>query len=130
MLAGISPAVACAVDNFGPVELARLPDKDALRRLADTDDPARIAQVARDASPIGLIGSQTAPIMVVQGDRDTLVPAVQSDTLRAALVRAHVPVFYISYPGGHEFEGLNPAETHALLDLEAAFVAAALPITR
>jgi len=121
-----SSAVACAVDNFGPVDLTvPAPFRNALPRLAGTNDRARTEALARDASPLFLVSPATAPIMIAQGDDDVDVPPAQSAALRDALREAHVPQLYLAFPGGHSFKGLPKAQIAAIVHLEAAFIASA-----
>lgn len=126
VLPGVSSAVACAADNFGPVDFT-VPSRflNALPLLAGSPDPGRQAAVGRDASPLPLVSPMTAPIMIAQGDADDDVAPSQSDLLRAALARAHVRTIYLSYPGKHQFKGLSGEETQAIMNLEAAFIRSA-----
>lgn len=110
LLADQSPAVRCVVDEFGPVDLTQLtatPGQqsiltDLFGGATSASDPA----IYRDASPLLLVSSQSAPTLIIQGTQDTLVPPAQSLALQSALERAHVDAQYISYPGGHSYSGL------------------------
>lgn len=127
-LPDVSSVVQCAVDDFGPTDLTGKLTPGltrSLRALADSDDEKRIAAVARDASPLLKVGAATAPMMIVQGDYDAEVPPAQARVFRDALAAAHVPVTFLSYPGGHSFKGLSPEQQQAVLRLEMAFVASA-----
>jgi len=127
-LSAVASTVACAVDNFGPVDLtAASPFRNAVVHLAGNNDQGA---VARNASPLFLVDAATAPIMIVQGDDDIEMPPAQSAALRDALRRAHVPQLFLAFPGGHEFKSLAPAERQEILQLEAAFIESAPPLSR
>ena len=63
-----------------------------------------------------------ADSVIVQGTNDTVVPPSQSRALQHALEANHVPVHYLSYPGGHEFSDITPAQRAELILQEWAFV--------
>ena len=124
-LPAVSPRVACAIDVSGPVDLARWPfsPQFAPRLFGELAGPA-LAEAEQGASPLARVTAATAPVMVIQGAADPLVPAEQARLLAAAL-RAHgVPAWLIEHPGGHGFQGLPPPQVTALLQLELAFLAA------
>lgn len=60
-----------------------------------------------DASPLFDVSPRSAPTLIIQGTRDIIVPASQSQELQQRLQQAHVPVQYISYQGDHAYQGLN-----------------------
>jgi dipeptidyl aminopeptidase/acylaminoacyl peptidase len=76
----------------------------------------------RDASPLFAVTPQSAPTFIVHGTNDTVVPPSQSQALRQALEANHVPVHYLSYPGGHNFSGVTLAQRAAMIVQEWAFV--------
>ncbi len=105
-----SPAVSCVVDEFGPVDLKALnplPDWagtfGVLFGPALKGNPGLLGQ----ASPLTYVSPKSAPMLIIQGTQDTTVPPSQSEELEQALLRAPVPVQYVTYPGGHEFAGLS-----------------------
>src|SRR5579864_1765059 len=64
------------------------------------------AALLRDASPVFDVSAQSAPTLIIQGTRDSVVPQSQAMELYQTLQRDHVPVQYLSYNGGHTFKGL------------------------
>ena len=69
----------------------------------------------RERSPINCLDGFNAPMIVLQGDEDAVVPPNQSRSIVDALNRRGVPVAYVEYAG--EQHGFRKAETirHALL---------------
>lgn len=126
-----SPSVSCVVDDFGPTDLVSLAPTPLGQQIADPlfggktpqSDPA----LYRDASPVFAVTPASAPMLLVQGTRDGVIPASQSAELAQALRAQHVPVQYVTYDGDHEFNGLPAARQHALLDLTIAFLLAHMP---
>jgi len=58
----------------------------------------------RDRSPITHVGRITAPVLLLQGLDDEVVPPSQARAMRDALVANGVPVGYLEFPGeGHGF---------------------------
>ena len=58
--------------------------------------------LARKASPVTWVDAGSAPMLVMHGDRDLLVPLRQSELLEEALRKAGVPCVLKVYPGqGH-----------------------------
>jgi acetyl esterase/lipase len=126
-----SPAVSCVVDDFGPTDLVSLAPTPLGQQIAGPlfggktpqSDPA----LYRDASPVFAVTPASAPMLLLQGTRDGVVPASQSAELAQALRSLHVPVQYVTYDGDHEFNGLPAASQRALLDLTIAFLLAHTP---
>lgn len=78
-------------------------------------DEANRPKVQR-ANPITYVTKNDAPFMIVHGDSDPAVPHHQSELLYAALVKAGVPVRFITVKGGGHGQGfpgdvLNPIAT-------------------
>ncbi len=91
------PPFACAVSWGAPMDLRDAPLAASHRGylLAFLNDcphdaPARYA----DASPVHWIGPHSAPILLLHGDDDALVPPRQPDLLAAA-APAHVEVVHL-----------------------------------
>ena len=122
-LPGVSPAVACAVDEFGPADFTvASPFQNALARFFPGLDEAGRRARAREVSPLFAIGPDTAPVFVTHGFDDKAAPIGQSFALVAALQRAGVRAEFMAFDGGHEFVGQSPAAKAALLELEMDFV--------
>jgi acetyl esterase/lipase len=54
----------------------------------------------REASPINHVTADDAPMLLMHGDQDVVVPLKQSELMEAALTRAGVPVALIKVAGG------------------------------
>ncbi len=118
LLSDQSPQVSCVVDEFGPTDMGKLTNVVAWKQTfpvlfgeTNKNNPAFL----HDASPIYQVSSASAPMLIIQGTVDTIVPPSQSKTLQSKLQAANVPVSYISYPGGHSFEGLTGKQIQALI---------------
>ncbi len=102
---GANPAVKplAILDFFGPTDFNRAKSdleaihsqkgldlfKDAVSKLvgAPIDESA---DKARIASPMNYVSAAAPPVMILQGGKDDLVPAAQSERLHAALDKAGV----------------------------------------
>jgi acetyl esterase/lipase len=122
-----SPAVLCAVDNFGPVDLTNpgvlVPAAELLVGLPLTRGNLS-AFIA--ASPLLQVSKDTAPMFVEQGSSDRLVDPLQSRRLVHALRHYGVAVHFVSYPGGHSWEGLNAADRDVYFTQERLYLLRAL----
>jgi acetyl esterase/lipase len=129
LLANESPHVSCVVDEFGPVNLAMLLTATPWGRgigkalFGAPPAPDNVARY-RDASPFYDVSPQSAPVLIIQGTRDMVVPPGQSRALQRALEQNHVPVQYISYAGGHEFNGLSQQQQAIITARAIAFLSA------
>jgi acetyl esterase/lipase len=94
-----SSAVNCVVDWFGPTDFLHYGDP-AWTQL-DTPESA-VSQLiggtvsshqeqAKLASPVTYVDAKSAPFLIMQGDKDGLVPLQQSELLNTALSKAGVP---------------------------------------
>jgi len=72
------------------------------------------AALLRDASPVFDVSAQSAPTLIIQGTRDSVVPQSQAMELYQTLQRDHVPVQYLSYNGGHTFKGLTQQQIETI----------------
>lgn len=116
--------VACAVDNFGPVDLTEPePAITSVIKLM-LGKPLRPATLAayREASPLFQVGRGTAPIFIEQALGDTVVPAAQSFELFAALTNAKVQARFVTYVGGHEWQNVPEPERKFLAEEERQFL--------
>ena len=118
--AGYSSGVKAAVDYFGPVDVKALnlieieKFKDPSHRwhkIEETHggalvggDPETIVERSDAASPIFHISKKTAPIIILHGDQDPLVPLAISEAFYDRLVQAGLEEqteVYIVRNGGH-----------------------------
>ena len=127
-----STAIACAVAFFPPSDLPRLmaPGEDvswkiklAVRRMVGGDPAtdAAAAELARRASPVQLISSRHAPLLLVHGTDDDLIPVQHSIDYSEALLRQGVDAHLRAVVGfNHGNMLLADAEVrrdmHAFLD--------------
>lgn len=126
-LSAVSSKVACAVDNFGPVDLSADTYWPPDQQLFGNQDRAQIKDQERQASPIFLIGPGTAPIMIAHGKDDKAVNIDQSMQLADKLKGAHVPMRLVVLNGGHEFAGMSMPQIVGVFEQELEFVKAARP---
>lgn len=122
-LAGISPKVSCAVDNFGLFQLT--PDMPGYKllfsRLFPRESEASLSNAAT-LSPVASVRAATSPIFISHGTRDRLAPLSQSLMLFHALNRCRVRSFLSVFEGGHEFWGASPDTKSKILAQELDFV--------
>ena len=117
LLADQSPAVTtCIVDAYGPVDFVGTPTPSQAITLANFlgGTIQQKPDAYRDASPLLLVSASTPPTLIIQGTRDTTVPPSQSLAMQSALQALHIPVQYISYDGGHGFNGLTKDQINAI----------------
>jgi dipeptidyl aminopeptidase/acylaminoacyl peptidase len=75
----------------------------------------------RDISPVSLAARADAPILLIHGSDDTVVPISQSDAMERALKAAGKPVERVTFPGADH--GLLREDTRvAMLKASLAFV--------
>lgn len=65
-------------------------------------DSAELSTITREISPISHVSSDDPPVLIVHGDKDTLVPLQQSEVIVSAFEKAGVPAKLVVKPGaGH-----------------------------
>ena len=100
-----SCAVQCAVDFYGPADLARHRDLAMLGKTRGQD-----LSIYRAASPITYADRRNPPILIVHGTADKTVNVNQSELFAAALEAAGAPHQLVIVPGaGHSFD-LEPKQ--------------------
>lgn len=106
---GISSRVACVADFFGPSELLAMSSKPSEIDHDAKDSPESLLvggplqerrERAREASPVTWASEGDAPMLIIHGTADPLVPFDQSMRLRKALDAAHVECRLIPVEGG------------------------------
>jgi acetyl esterase/lipase len=104
---GVSSSVQAACDWSGPTDLVKTLEEGptpspALYRvvvgLVGGPDKANKDNLAQ-ASPITYVNSKCPPFLIMQGDKDKIVPTEQSTLLDAALKKAGVDSTLILVPG-------------------------------
>jgi len=112
---GTSSRVTCVVDFFGPTELLTMGDAHSKMDHNSADSPeSRLIggalqenkEKAKAASPITYVTRDDAPILIMHGTKDPLVPYDQSVRFEKALKKAGVDVLFVTVQdGGHGFRG-------------------------
>ena len=102
--------IAAAVAWFPPVELGEIVGpSDAFPAL--DFDPA----LAGGVSPLRRVDGGDAPVLLMHGDRDRLVPIAASEAMKAAYDEADLPAAYERFDGqGHGFQGEAASRSSAL----------------
>ena len=107
-----SSRVQCVVDFFGPTDLTKMAAQSKENSKIDHDSPnspesklvgGAIQQnkdKAAKANPIAFVTKDDAPILMLHGDLDPLVPLAQSELLLEALKKVQVPAELIVIKGG------------------------------
>lgn len=78
----------------------------AVRNLLG-EDPQRAAELAADASPITFVTRDSAPMLFIVGDQDTLVPNRQSVVMAEALKQSGVASKVVTFEGGRHALGFS-----------------------
>lgn len=104
-----SSRVTCVLDFCGPTNFLTLASQGS---EVDPDDPqSAVAKllggplknhqdVGRNASPVNHVTSDDAPFLIINGDKDPLVPHAQAKEMDAALEAAKVPATLLTGIGG------------------------------
>jgi acetyl esterase/lipase len=105
-----SSRVQCVIDWYGPTDFLHYGDPSEARLDTTRSPVTRLLggtvvekpELAKRASPIYYVKEDAAPFLIMQGDKDPLVPLQQSESLHAALQKAKVESVLKVYPGaGH-----------------------------
>jgi acetyl esterase/lipase len=110
-----SSAVSCVINWFGPADFLHWKDGTIIKPSNKDDVVARLfggpvmehQDLAKKASPLYFVDKNSAPMLLMHGDKDSLVPVQQSRDLHAALEKAGVESKLQIYPnadhGGPRF---------------------------
>lgn len=113
-----SSGVSCVVNFFGPSELLVMDEQGSVMNHASAESPesllvggaiANQPERARNASPIHHAGKGDAPMLLVHGTEDKLVPYQQSLKLSTSLNTAGIHAPLITVKGGGHGGGFGPA---------------------
>jgi acetyl esterase/lipase len=129
-----SSSVQAVVHWFGPVDLVNGASRTWLEKiiLAPPLEPPlfgaaaidEVAERAAAASPIRRVTSSAPPFLISHGDRDRVLPQIESEAFHSALSRAGVPSTFALVAGaGHEDHAFDAP---ANLAMTVAFLAAHL----
>lgn len=124
ILPGISPRADCVISVSGPSDMVGMASvlRNAVSQLFGPGDPAHIHAEQLAASPALQVHPGAAPALLIHGLSDPAVPFGQALEMQAAFAHARTPVWLITHQGGHEMNGLTPAQVQALWPLIADFV--------
>ena len=116
-----SSRVQCVVDWFGPTDMAtmgRQADKPGTPVAQLIGGPVQENQEkARKASPLTYVSKDSAPFLIMHGDKDNMVPLQQSEVLAEALKKAGVEVkLQVVKGNGHGGPGFNSPENRKLIE--------------
>ena len=116
-LAKYSSKVQAVVDASGPTDFTSGMDNEAKQFLTSFlgADFATHPELWRDASPVFHVAKSNAPILIIHGTRDDMVPISQAEELNDALVKAGATVQFLRLDSDHMF--FEPA-VHRRLALE------------
>ncbi|WP_142502632.1 alpha/beta hydrolase [uncultured Klebsiella sp.] len=118
--AGFSSKVQAAYDLFGPADIVTLMENDEIqmrnpghrwKKIEDTHagallggDPAIMKERAKEACVKYFINHEMAPVLIMHGDNDPLVPLTISEDIYNDICRAGLEYrvdFYVVKNGGH-----------------------------
>ena len=117
-----SSRVQCVVDWFGPTDFVSWDpnfNKAVYSMIAHLlGGPVQEnKEMARKASPLFYVSKDSAPFLIMHGDKDNVVPPGQSDVLAEALKKAGVEVKRVVVKGnGHGGPGFNSPENRKLIE--------------
>src|SRR5271154_2670270 len=122
-LAKYSSKVQAVVDASGPADFTVDAHDDATEFLSSFlgADFATHPEVWRDASPVFHVAKSNAPILIIHGTRDEMVPISQAEELNAALTKVGAKVQFLRLDSDHMFHEPGPhrqlaLETQAFFD--------------
>jgi acetyl esterase/lipase len=120
-LAKYSSRVQAVVDSSGPVDFTVHQDDDAVKFFDEFlgGDYATHPEIWRAASPIFHVSKSNAPILIIHGTRDEMVPIAQAQALDDALKKAGADVKFLSLDSDHSFH--DPAARRQLAVATQAF---------
>jgi acetyl esterase/lipase len=114
-----SSAIQCGVDLFGPADFAAY-DPALPTPMVQRENPESVIaklfggvvsekmELAKRASPVTWVTKDAAPLLILQGTKDPLVPADQSqrlyDKLKAAGADVTIKIFEGAGHGGPDFQ--------------------------
>lgn len=125
-LLGVMDNVQAVVDFYGPTDLLKM---SAFPSKIDHDSPQSPESLliggpiqenkekTQKANPIRYISKQTAPFLIVHGDKDMTVPLNQSELLHAALQKAGIESRFKTLEGaGHGGPQFSSPEVRDMIE--------------
>lgn len=119
------------ISYFGPTDLAYLYNNPGLSYVPGVlagivgSTPALNAAAYAASSPINYVTPKSAPTLLLQGDKDLLVPVAQANLLGEKLKTAGVTYELVVYP--NEEHGFTPATMNASILKAISFLQANVP---
>jgi len=119
----VDASVACVVNYFGPSDLLAMggwhdaPDSPESKLVGGPVQELR--DTARDASPISHVSADAAPMLLIHGTEDRIVPYDQSVALKDGLVAAGAWAALLTVEGGGHGQSFGPAVAEAAADFIA-----------
>ena len=124
----VSSRVQAVIDYYGPTDFRQMdahgptrsnhnsPTSPESRLIGGAiQEPANHDKVRR-ANPITYVSPDDPPFLMVHGDADPTVPHHQSELLYYALVRASVPVHFVTVKGGGHGRGFPHAALKPIVE--------------
>jgi acetyl esterase/lipase len=112
-----STRVQAVVDWFGPTDLLTigpLAESPVSKLIGGL--PAKMPEKARKASPMTYVGKDAAPMLIMHGDKDMLVPLNQSERFAEALKKAGAEVrLQVIHGNGHGGPGFYSVESRKMI---------------
>ncbi len=104
------PEVSAVVDQYGPMNLPGMGSYAAHSIDALFGTPSPVGGALLTTSPLPSVTARSAPVYIIHGISDPIVPFQQSRQLEDTL-RAHdVAVKLVPFSGGHAYDGVPAAE--------------------
>jgi acetyl esterase/lipase len=101
---GVSAQVGAVVSFYGPSDLVNLVDEHAMGTAAVEEymggSPTQVPENYAEASPIDHVSSSAAPMFLVHGTADPIVPFVESKEMVTELSAAGVRNEFVPIPDG------------------------------
>lgn len=114
LYASEAPDVKDVVDQFGVMDLPGMGKYGVFSTdsMFGTTTPSYNEFLT--ASPLPSVTAQSAPVYIIHGEADEVVPFEQSVRLEATLKAHGVPVTLVRYKGGHGYTGIPDKEIGTL----------------
>ncbi|MHC5538988.1 alpha/beta fold hydrolase [Singulisphaera rosea] len=118
-----SARVKAVIDFYGPVDLANLhpsaPDSGSPVPLMLGGRPAAVPGRCEAATPLTHISNDDPPMLLIHGNKDSLVPLEQSEKLASALTESGVPHRLIVVDAARHGFGFKAGDRDLLPDILA-----------
>jgi len=115
--------VDCVVDISGPSDFVQLPQDGSQQDHASAKSPAgklfggplsAHSEEAAQASPINWVAPDSTPFLILHGDKDPIVPQIQSRRFYKRLQTAGVEAYFVNVHNGGHGGFTNPEVTRRI----------------